>query len=82
MIAGHIHTYERFERNGFVFYLVSAGEGRRRIQSSAPRRTLSGFLHSQRSLFVFALPWNRREKGTMYRLANPGHFPWEVKETF
>jgi len=29
VIAGHIHNYERFERNGVV-YLVSGGEGRRR----------------------------------------------------
>ena len=81
VIAGHIHNYERFEQNGVV-YLVSGGGG----AVPYPVERTSGDAYQDPSFpnyhylkFVLA---GETLTGTMYRLADPGTFAWEVKDTF
>jgi hypothetical protein len=81
VVAGHIHNYERFEQNGVV-YLVSGGGG----AVPYPVERTSGDAYQDPSFpnyhylkFVLA---GETLKGTMYRLADPGTFAWEVKDTF
>jgi hypothetical protein len=81
VIAGHIHNYERFERNGVV-YLVSGGGGAVPYpveRTPADAYQDSSFPNYHYLKFVFV---GETLKGTMYRLANPGPFTWEVKDTF
>jgi len=81
VIAGHIHNYERFERNGVV-YLVSGGGGATPYpveRTPADAYQDSSFPNYHYLKFAVA---GEILKGTMYRLANPGHFTWEVKDTF
>jgi hypothetical protein len=81
VIAGHIHNYERFERNGVV-YLVSGGGGAVPYpveRTPADAYQDSSFPNYHYLKFVLA---GETLKGTMYRLANPGSFAWEVKDTF
>jgi hypothetical protein len=81
VIAGHIHNYERFERNGVV-YLVSGGGGAVPYpveRTPADAYQDSSFPNYHYLKFVLA---GEALKATMYRLANPGSFTWEVKDTF
>src|SRR5712671_4017901 len=81
VIAGHIHNYERFERNGVV-YLVSGGGGAVPYpveRTPADAYQDPSFPNYHYLKFVVA---GETLKGTMYRLAHPGHFSWEVKDTF
>src|SRR5258708_3775214 len=81
VIAGHIHNYERFERDG-VAYLVSGGGG-------APQQTIERNptdLYKDNSYPNFhyvKFEYDRDTlKATMCRLADPAGPTWEVKDTF
>ena len=81
--AGHIHNYERFDRNGVV-YFVTGGGGAKPVKVERK----SGDLYQDDSFpnyhFVeFVLKGNNIE-GKMYRLADPGaETPvWEIRDTF
>ncbi len=81
VIAGHIHNYERFERNGVV-YLVSGGGGAVPYpveRTPADAYQDSSFPNYHYLKFVLA---GASLKATMVRLANPGTSAWEVKDTF
>jgi hypothetical protein len=81
VIAGHIHNYERFERDGVV-YLVSGGGG-------APQQTIDrepddlfrANSYPNFHYLKFTLSGATLD-ATMYRLANTNSAVWEAKDTF
>jgi predicted phosphodiesterase len=81
VIAGHIHNYERFERDG-VAYLVSGGGGA--PQQTIERNPTDLFRENSYPNFHYVkFEYDRDSlKATMFRLADPAAPAWEVKDTF
>jgi Calcineurin-like phosphoesterase len=81
VIAGHIHNYERFLRDGVV-YLVSGGGGARPYQVDRTALDLyqgPGFPNYHYVKFALA---GDTLRGTMYRLSKPIAGKWEAKDKF
>jgi hypothetical protein len=83
VIAGHIHNYERFSRNGIV-YLVSGGGGARPhpvARSAADLYQDPSFPNYHYIRFHFD---GEQLKATMFRLADPeaATLMWEPKDSF
>ncbi len=82
--AGHIHNYERFERDG-VIYLVSGGGGARPYPVVRTEQDLYDRYDFPNYHYVRLEIHGRRLTGEMIRLADPnGAKPgaWEVKDRF
>ncbi len=81
VIAGHIHNYERFERNG-VAYLVSGGGGA--PQQTIERKPSDLFRGNSYPNFHYVKFEYDRDtlKAAMYRLTDPTSPAWEVKDAF
>jgi len=81
VIAGHIHNYERFERNGVV-YLVSGGGGApQQIVDREPDDLFRANSYPNFHYVKFTLSGHALEV-TMYRLANTNPARWESKDNF
>lgn len=83
VVAGHIHNYERFEKDG-VMYLVSGGGGAKPYpveRTAADLYQSDDFPNFHYIRFVLD---GKTLKGTMYRLADPeAEKPvWDAKDSF
>ena len=83
VVAGHIHNYQRFYKNGVV-YLVSGGGGAKPYpieRTPADLFKWNGFPNYHYLKFVFD---GTSLRATMYRVKDPSSTQpsWEVKDTF
>jgi 3',5'-cyclic AMP phosphodiesterase CpdA len=75
VVAGHVHAYERFERNGVV-YLVSGGGGARQFQYSINRTQADLYQDNVFPNFHYIKFVSEQGalRATTYRLAESGNF--------
>jgi len=77
----HIHNYERCRAERRVYLVSGEGGATPYPVEPHPGGRLSGFFIPNYHYFKIC-GCGEILKGQWYRLANPGHFTWEVKDTF
>jgi hypothetical protein len=83
VVAGHIHNYERFEKDGVTYFVSGGGGARPYVVERTPMDLYQTEDFPNFHYIKFVLE-GKELKGTMYRLADPAADKpvWDAKDTF
>lgn len=83
VVAGHIHNYERFEKDGVTYFVSGGGGAKPYVVERTPEDLYQTEDFPNFHYIKFVLD-GKELKGTMYRLADPAAATpiWDGKDTF